>query len=78
MSELSVVVDGTASVLTVESQVVRSHQELEAEFYGDFHIRNVFSLSVLVPVVEVLDNLLEHHSAMRPSQSRGLKMAADR
>lgn len=50
--------------LTVKPKVICCHQKLEAELDRNLHIGHVLSESMLVPVVEVLDYFLEHHSAV--------------
>ena len=51
--------------LTVKSEIIRRHQELEAQLDGDLHLGHVLLVTVLVPVVEVLGYFLEHHTAGR-------------
>jgi hypothetical protein len=50
---------GLGVVLTVKLQVVCSHEKLETKLDGNVHVRDVLSVAILVPVVEVLNNLLE-------------------
>ena len=41
-------------------EVVGSHEQLQAELAGDFHIRNASLLAILLVVVEIFDDLLEN------------------
>lgn len=55
--------DGNHSVwLTVHSEVIRGNDELKAVLNGNLHIRNVLAVTVLVPVVEVLDHLFKNNA----------------
>lgn len=45
--------------LTVYSEVIRGNDELKAVLNGDLHVGNVLAVTVLVPVMEVLDHLFE-------------------
>jgi hypothetical protein len=46
--------------LTIKLKEISGHQDLETELDGNIHIRNILLLTVLVPVVEVFDNLLQY------------------
>lgn len=48
---------GEGVLLTVKTQEIGGHKQFEAELRRNIHVRGVFLVSVLVPVVEVLDDL---------------------
>jgi hypothetical protein len=45
------------STLFVKTQEIGGDKQLETELRGNVHVRNVFLISVPVPVLEVLDDL---------------------
>lgn len=51
--------------LLVKAEKVRSSEELEAKLDGNIHIWDILAVAVLVPVVEVLDYLVENHGTTR-------------
>lgn len=50
--------------LLIQAQVIGRGQQLKAELYRNVHVGHVFAVSVTIPVVEVLDHFVEHHSAV--------------
>ena len=50
-------------VHTVHLEELASLQHLQADFNRDLHVGDVFLVPVFVPILEVLDDLLEHDTA---------------
>lgn len=48
---------GEGVLLTVKTQEIGGDKQLETELGGNVHVRDVFLVAVLVPVMEVLDDL---------------------
>ena len=57
MSDGNEVHGGEGVLLTVKTQEIGGDKQLETELRGNVHIWNVLLVSVLVPVVEVLNDL---------------------
>ena len=58
---------GASGDLLIQAQVVGRRKEFQAQFHRNVHIRNIFAVAVPIPVVEVLNNLVEYHAAARVS-----------
>lgn len=54
---------GPFSLYLVHPEVVSRHQNLEAKFCGNLHVRDILVVLEPVPVVEVLDHLAQNHPA---------------
>lgn len=62
--------------LLVQAQIVRCGKELETEFHGNVHVRNIFAIPVAVPVVEVLDHFVENHATVRTKKEETSQLPA--
>ena len=56
--------------LTVHSEVIRGNDELEAVLNGDLHIGNILAVLVLVPVMEVLNDLFKDNATKEMVSTR--------
>lgn len=61
-AEVTMTESSKEDFITIE--VVCSHQQLQTQFSRNFHVRHIFSVLVLLVVVEVLAHLLEHDATM--------------
>lgn len=48
----------------VESEIVGGCEELETDFNRNVHIGNIVTVTVSIPVVEILDHFVKDHSTI--------------